>query len=244
MESNHFPNNRLKFVSLVIVILFFHASQAFLRASDSLSFKRVIVTTSVLSYIPTLQLNTGTFNLGTEVYLANRNSMYANFGFIQSYGSSRGYFSISSESTQGFKVQLEGRHYLGRTRIFDPAVLLFWPHIFQYKSESLANAGYYTALNSFYQWTTTDREEQQNPYTVDRNAVGLQFRFGYQSIKKYGLVVDYSVGVGGQYISSHSTNQLGDDAQYPNNDKEWNGRLFDHGSGWYPTLIYQVSLGW
>lgn len=244
MKIIHFLNSRITLVLLLTLVVSFHAAQVFSQENDTVSFKKVIVTTSVTSYIPFIELNTGMFNLGTEVYLANRNSMYANLGFIQSYGPSGGWFSISSESTQGFKVQLEGRHYLGHTRIFDPAVLLFWPHIFQYQSKPLVNAGYYTALNSFYQWTVTDRKEWQNIYTVDRNAVGLQFRFGYQCIKKYGLVVDYSIGIGGQFISSHSTNRLGDDTQYPNDEKEWTGKLFDHGSGWYPTLSYQVSLGW
>ena len=244
MKPNHFLKTGLMSIFLICAILFIQVPPVLSQESGTLLFKRVIVTTSVLSYIPSLQLNTGMFNLGAEVYLTNRNSAYANVGFIQSYGPSRGWFSISAESTQGFKVQLEGRHYLGRTRIFDPAVLLFWPHIFQYQSKPLANTGYYTALNSFYQWTAIDRKEQQNIYTVDRNAVGLQFRFGYQCIKKYGLVVDYSVGIGGQFVSSHSTNRLGDDTQYPNDEKEWIGKLFDHGSGWYPTLSYQMSLGW
>ena len=232
------------------------------QTEDSLKAKGIIITTSVLEYLPTIKLNTGNFNIGTEIYLKNGNSLYANFGLIKSYGQSSGLFSISSQSTQGLKIQVEGRHYLNKHKIFEPATLLFWPHIFQYKSQTLQNTGYYVAIHSFYQWTATYRQEtvvdyidnnpfpnstryKQNIYSVDRNVYGLNIKFGYQCIKKCGLTVDYAVGLGGQYISSSSKNRLGADTGWPGQQKDYpSNKLFDKGTGFSLNVLYQVRLGW
>ena len=212
-------------------------------------------------YLPTLKLNTINFNIGTECYLRNRKTLHCNIGLITSYGQASGWFSISSQSTQGFKVQVGGRHYLNKHKIFEPAISLFWPHILQYKSQTLPNTGYYVAVNSFYQWTTTDRQEivlnnidnnpfpnsahyKENIYTVDRNAIGLSVLLGYQCVKKSGLTVDYSIGFGGQFVSSHSTNRIGTDTNWPNSEKEYPNKLFDSGTALVPNIIYQVRLGW
>lgn len=229
--------------------------------SDSLKIKRVTVTTSVLDYFPN-KLNAGNFNLGTEIYLKSRKSIGVNFGLIRSYGPASGWLQIASVNTRGMKIQLEGKHYLNKRKIFQPAILLFWPHIFQYKTQELQNAGYYVAANITYQNTLTDRQEtvidyidnipfpntshyKQNIYTVDRTVYSANIKFGYQCIKKYGLTVDYAVGIGAQYISSSSKNRIGTDKSWPNseNDFPWE-KLFDHGDGIYPNFIYQLKFGW
>jgi hypothetical protein len=246
-----------KLATLTTLFLTAFSVLTYSQTTDSLKVKQITITTSVLDYFPTIKLNTGNFNIGSEIYLNNRNSLYANFGLIKSYGQSHGWLSVSSQSTQGLKIQVEGKHYLDKHKIFEPAILLFWPHIFQYKSQTLQNSGYYVAIHSFYQLTTTDRQEtvfdyidnnpypntshyKQNIYSVDRTVYGVNLKFGYQCIKKYGLTVDYSVGLGGQYISSGSNNKLGTDNE---KDMPWN-KLFDSGSGFYPNLIYQLRLGW
>ncbi|MEO0075894.1 MAG: hypothetical protein ABIK31_07345 [candidate division WOR-3 bacterium] len=251
---------RLKILTIIIVTAF--SSWTYSQSTDSLKAKQIIITTSLTDYLPTIQLNTGNFNIGTEIYLKNKKSIFANIGVIKSYGQSGGLLGISSISTQGLKIQVEGRHYLNKHKIFEPAILLFWPHIFQYKSQKLQNTGYYVAVNSFYQWTATDRQEtvvayidnnpfpnsshyKQNIYTVNRNVIGLNILFGYQCIKKCGLTVDYSVGLGGQFISSSSSNRIGTDTNWPNSEKEYlSNKLFDKGTGFSPNFIYQVRLGW
>jgi hypothetical protein len=231
------------------------------QTPDTIKLKRVIITTSLLDYFPTLRLNTGNFNIGSEIYIKNRKSFCVNFGIIKSYGQSSGLISINSQSTQGMKIQVEARHYLNRRKIFEPAIFLFWPHIFQYKSQTLQNTGYYVAIHSSYQWTATDREEtvidyidnnpfpntahyRQNIYTVDRNVYGLNLKFGYQCIKKYGLTIDYGVGLGVQYISSSSKNRIGNDFSWPNSERDHGNKLFDKGTGIAPNFLYQVRLGW
>ncbi|NOU48151.1 MAG: hypothetical protein HOO86_13970 [Bacteroidales bacterium] len=223
------------------------------QMEHTLKARHVILTTSLLEYLP-IPLNSGNFNIGTEFVLKDRKSLYANIGIIRSYSQNAAverWFNIPSISTKGIKLQIEGRHYLGKHKIFEPAVLLFWPHIFQYKTQTQANTGYYVALASMYQYTATEREEgidyynplyvhEQNIYTVYRNAVGLNVKFGYQCIKKYGLVVDYAVGLGGQYISSISANKFGN-----NDDKDvFLNKPFDEGAGFYPMLTYQIRIGW
>jgi len=79
---------------------------------------------------------------------------------------------------------------------------------------------------------------------VNRNDLGINLLLGYQCIKYYGLVVDLSIGIGGQYISSRSKNRIGDDTDWPNQEKEFWGKLFDHGAGFYPSIHFQQSIGW
>lgn len=224
------------------------------QQADSLKVKRLVLTTSVFDYFPGT-LNAANFNIGAEKMVAYNTSVYANVGVIQSYGPiGDTWFQIANGKTTGFRFQLEGRRYLNRYKIFDPAVLLFWPHIFQYKSQSLKNSGYYFALHSSYKHTTTKREESisdlsfpafdykyiQNDYKVDRSVINMFINFGYQSIKSYGLVIDYSVGLGGKYISSSSEGKLGTD-----DDKDWPwNKEFDDGSGFFLSPVYQVRLGW
>ena len=247
--------------SIIMTIFSFLSTLSYSQEKDSTALKRLTFTTIVTDYIPTLQLNTANINIGTEVYLKNRKSLAFNFGVVKSYGPSGGWFSINSENTIGFKGQVEGRHYLNKHKLFEPAILLFWPHIFQYETQELHNTGYYIAVHSSFQTTVTDRQEtvldyiddnpfpntyhyKRNIYTVDRNVLTLNIKFGYQCIKKSGLTVDYAVGLGGQYISSSSTNRQGTDANYPNSEKDFGGKLFDKGTSFYPSIVYQVRLGW
>ncbi len=227
---------------------------AYGQQADSLQVKKLVITTSLFDYFPG-KLNSANFNMGAEKMVANYTSVYANVGVIHSYGPINDtWFQIANRKTSGFRFQLEGRRYLNRHKIFDPAVLLFWPHIFQYKSQSLQNSGYYFALHSSYQQTNTEREESipdlslpasdfkyiLNDYKVARSVAKIHLKFGYQSIKRYGLVIDYSVGLGGQYISSSSEGKLGSD-----DDKDWPwNKKFDDGSGFFLSPVYQVRVGW
>lgn len=242
-----------KALFLVMILAIIYGSAHGQRA-DSLTVKKLVLTTSVFDYFPG-KLNSANFNIGAEKMLANYTSVYANVGVIQSYGGiDDTWFQIANRKTSGFRFQLEGRHYLNRHKIFDPAVLLFWPHIFQYKSQSLRNSGYYFALHSSYQQTNTEREETipdpsyppsdfkyaQNDYKVERSVIKMHLKFGYQCIKRYGLVIDYSVGLGGQYINSSSEGKLGSD-----DDKDWPwNKKFDDGSGFFLSPVYQVRIGW
>lgn len=247
--------------TILNILILLTLPKLYAQSGDSLNFKRLTLTTSVFDYLPN-KLNAINYNLGTEIYLKKHKSIAINIGLIKSLGNSYGWLQISSLSTQGIKIEVEGKHFLNRHKIFQPAILLFWPHIFQFKTQTLENTGYYLAVNIFYQNTNTDRQEtvvsfidnnpfpnsyhyKQNIYSVERNAYGLNAKFGYQCFKGYGLTVDYAVGIGAQYISSDSKNRIGTDNNWPNSERDlpWN-KLFDHGSGIYPNFIYQLKLGW
>lgn len=244
------------------ILIIGYSLSSFSQTADSLHFSRVIISTSALEYIPSLKLNTGNFNIGSEIFLKKNKSVYINAGVVKSYGPARGYFSIPSQNTKGYRIQFEGRHYLNKHRIFEPAVLLFWPHIFQYKSRALPNTGYYIALHSSFQFTTTERDEtvidyiddkpylnsihyKQNVYSVDREVYGLSIKVGYQCVKRCGLTIDYSVGLGGIFISSNSRNRLGADTfDLSTNEDYPSKKLFDEGTGFAPNIVYQVRIGW
>lgn len=245
----------------ITIILAVLSKQAFSQGNDTLKVKRVVVTTSAFDYLGNNQ-NNGNLNIGAEVYLKKRTSVYANVGAFKQYGPASGWFTITSEHSQGMKIQIEGRHYLNNRKMYEPTILLFWPHIFQYKTQSLQNTGYYYAIHSFYQYSETVRQETvveydninpfpnnehyiQNLYTVYRSSYGLNIKFGYQCIKKYGLTVDYAIGIGAQYISSYSVNRLGLDTDWPEQQREiFTNKLFDKGAGVYPSFIYEVLIGW
>lgn len=217
--------------------------------NDSLLYKHLNITTTLTDYLLFSNINIYSINLGSEFYLKNRKSLSANFGLINSYGPSGGsLFSLSSIKTQGMKFQIEVRHYFKKFKLFKPAIMLFWLHIFQYKSQMLQNSGYYFSIHSSYQYTETDRENYnyspKNIYTVNRSVYALNIKFGYNCIKKYGLTLDYAIGLGAKYINSNSSN-TGTNSSWPNNEKDipWN-KLFNSGSGFYPNIIYQFKIGW
>lgn len=233
----------------------------FAQSKDSLSYKRIVITTNLVDYIPTM-LNASCINIGTEVYVKNKKSIGLSAGYIKSNGVSGGYLQLSALSTTGMKVQVEGKQYLNRKKLFIPAIFVFWPHIFQFKSQNLENTGYYLAANVSYQNTQTKRQEtvvdyiddvpypshthyKDNIYTVDRNVYALNIKIGYNCIKKGGFTIDHAVGFGAQYISSSSKNRIGTDTNWPNSERDIYGKkLFDKGSGIYPSFVYQVKLGW
>ena len=225
----------------ILIIIYGFSFQGYTQQTQLQDSKKTVISTSVLEYIPFFR-NAGNFNIGGERYFSNQKSVYANVGLIKSYGSSYGWLQLPSKSISGFKVQLEGRHYLNRNKIFDPAVLLFWPHIFQYNSQAIENSGYYVALHTDFQLLNIIRDDYYSPpeYSVDRTSIGVHFNLGYQSIKSYGLVIDYTIGLGAQYITSSFENRIG-----LNIDKDWPwNKTIDEGSGIYPSIVYQVRIGW
>jgi hypothetical protein len=231
---------------------------------ESLSPKPVVLSTSIIEYFPNPKLNTVNVNLGAELYLRNNYSLYLNTGLLLSNGpSGNNYYEVPAESSHGYKFRLEGRRYLNHHKVVEPAMLLFWPHVFQYHSQEHANSGFYLGLSSTYQWTQTDRKQsvvdyidystfpqgitvyKDNVYSVDRSAIGLNLLIGYQCIKKGNFTLDYAVGFGFLYINSQYRNRQGTDQDYPNSTKEWPmDKYFDYGTGISPNLLYQLRMGW
>jgi len=154
--------------TLIILLLILDCDFAQSQSSDTLGFKRFIFTTSAIEFIP-MQMNTGNFNIGSEIYLKKRKSVYINVGLVKSYGPVKrqmyNFFAIPSNSTIGFRVQAEGRYYLNKHKIIEPLIILFWPHIMQFKSLELQNTGYYVAFHSSYQFTITERDEKYPYYS-------------------------------------------------------------------------------
>jgi len=226
---------------------------SFAQKNDSLQYKRLNISTTITDYLLFSNTNNYNINLGSEFCFKNQKSLAVNFGLIKSYESSGGGFaSVETMKTHGMKFQIESRHYFRKFKLFEPATMLFWLQIFQYKSQMLQNSGYYIAVHSSYQFTATDREglnynQILNPediYTVNRSVYSLNIKLGYNCIKKCGLTLDYAIGLGAKYINSSSTNS-GTNSSWPNKEKDipWN-KLFNSGSGFYPNIIYQFKIGW
>jgi len=250
---------------LTILLLYFLTFSTFVYSqnSDSIKTKSFNITYSICDHYSLITANAYNINLGSEIYLKNKNSISFNFGLIKStMHSGGGLFSISSLNTQGLKIQIERKHYFGKYKLFEPAMLLFWPHISQYKSQTLLNSSYYYSFQAAFQQTATNRQEtvvdyidnnpypnathyKKNIYTVDRTVYRINLKIGYQCIKKHGLTIDYAIGLGAKYIYSNSRNQLNTSNSWPQNEKDfpWN-KLFDSGNGFYPDIVHQFKIGW
>jgi hypothetical protein len=241
------PNVIMKNFKTILIVLFFgtFSTETFSQNCDTIQTKPIILTTSLFDYLPSWNLPTSNLNIGAEIYLSNRNSIFLNCGLIRPCGHAIALTSPITISTKGFKLQFETKHFLNKHKLLEPMMLIFWPHIFQYKSQTLQNTGYYYAIHTTFQKTATDRKGYKNSiYTVDRTFCRLDFKIGYQCIKRCGLAIDCAFGLGIKYLTSNSRNYI-QDSSWPNNDKDfpWN-KLFDTGAGLYPDIVYQLRLGW
>ncbi len=244
---------------LVLIIFFLCWSNiSFSQANDSPKVKKYSITTSILDYVSEFRtFNEITYNIEFSFPIKNRNFANLNVGYLKSNeNESKKYFLSAFNNplnkTQGYRIQLEGRHYLNKHKLFEPSLVLFWLGLFQYKSIEQNNTGYYIAFQSKYQFTETNREEtvvdyiqeqpyfqtfyKQNNYTVSRNLHGGYFKFGYNAIKKSGFTVDHAIGIGVAYVSSSSKNKLGDGSDF---DKS-----FDNGSSLNFDWTYSFKIGW
>ncbi|CAG5084960.1 hypothetical protein [Parvicella tangerina] len=243
----------MRVFSLVLLLLLLGTNLFSQEDTDFSSCKRVTLSSDMVGLIPSFQFGTVTYNAGAEVYLKNKKSITVNVGWIKG-GEHSGLFAIHSQGTDGFKGQLEIKHYLGKYELFEPAILLFWPHIFQYKTQKHENSGYYVACQTSFQTTETLRSENvpgdnggeyyKNDYSVNRKAGIIDVKVGYQCVKKYGITIDQSIGVGLQFISSYPKNRLGGDSRWPASQKELLGKNFESGKGFFPHIAYQLKLGW
>ena len=211
------------------------------QEEDSISLKKVNFTTSIFDYIPSSE-NSGNINLGAEIHLKNRNSILFNIGAIRHFGpresSPRSILFSHYDRITGVKIRLEGRRYLNRHKIIEPAILLFTPHMFQFKSEKLENTGYYIAFQTSFQSTKSisflEVFEPENRITSYDEFISSHAKMGYKCIKKYGLIVDFGFGAGWRYVLRGSV------------ENEAFLRVFSRakGKGLYLNVIYQLGLGW
>ena len=212
-----------------------------------------VISTSLLEYIP-LPYNMGNFNLGSDIYLGNHFSIYANLGFIKAYGPAQGdwLLRIYAEDVTGGKIQIEGRKYFNCHELIQPLILLFWPHIFQFNSRKLLNSGYYMAAGVTYEYLIIDRKEtvayynNPNPvpykiedkiYNIHKSNFCPNLKLGYQAVKNDNVVVDFSFGMGIQFIKSFTKNKLTPENPWHNNTFE-NGKIVE----WMPNFKFRI--GW
>lgn len=228
------------------------------QTNDSLKFKKYSLTTSVLDYISEFRtFNEITYNIEFSAPLKKSFFLNINIGYLKSNDKESGKFFLSAfnntlNSTQGYRIQLEGRHYLKKYKLFEPSLVLFWLGLFQYKSVIQDNTGYYIAFQNKYQNTVTERTEtvldyiieqpflkevyKQNNYSVSSNLLGGYLKFGYNAIKKSGFTVDYAAGIGVANVSSSSKNKLGEGSDF---DKS-----FDNGDRLFFDWTYTFKIGW
>ena len=150
---------------LFLIILMFGCSfSIYSQNSDSTSVKNVSITTSIFDYVTEFKsLNNFTYNVEIALPLSERNYIHVSAGYTKSYDIPKVLFSAFDNDvnpkTTGYKTSIEGRHYLGKHKLFEPATLLFWLNVFQYNSVKQANTGYYVAFHSKYHFIETTTNE-------------------------------------------------------------------------------------
>ncbi len=159
--------------------------------------KNIILTTSITQSFELAAFTNASLNLGMEHYLKNSKSLLVNVGLADIYD-----LFDPDINMRGIRLQLEGRHYFKRKKIFGPLFLLYWPHIFQMNSQELENTGYYLALNAYGQYSERETGSLIGSELLLNRKAGLNIKFGFQSINKFGLVIDYAMGGGIGYYST------------------------------------------
>jgi hypothetical protein len=239
---------------LVLYILVF--STTLVRSQfDSLPSKKISFHTLTSEYLPSWHLEVINFNLGTELLLKKSKAVCINLGYLSNQKSTSGdFFNVGIYSSKGYRVQIEIKHYLKRKKLIEPLMLVFWPHLLQYKSQTLQNSGYYLSGLMSYQYTSSERTEtianeynstnqsqfMSSIYNVNRNSVSLIAKAGYQCIKSFGLLIDVSFGFGAQWLDTKTVGKQSDNfsIEFP-----W-AKPFDTRQGIFPQVRYQIKLGW
>jgi hypothetical protein len=223
--------------SIIVLIALFICFNYAKAQNESIKEKcKLVITTSLFENIPSpVGMPVAIFNIGTDISLNKNYSIAFNIGYVRGAGGSL--MNFSTEDDKGFRLQAEIRRYLNKTKMWEPGVLLFPPHIFQYKTVDKWNAGYYTGWLTDYQYTES-KYFTENHYKIYRHAAKLHAIFGYQCVKSYHVVVDFSVGAGLQYIFSESPQNL-----TMNSDSgPWGQKLHDE-SGIFPSIGYKMRVG-
>lgn len=148
---------------IVLITFLLINTNGFSQNLDSIKVKKFTITTSVLDYISEFRtFDEITYNIEFSAPIKKRNFVHFNVGYLKSTETAKIFLSAFPnpiDKTQGYRVQLEGRHYLNKHKLFEPSLVLFWLGLFQYKSIVQDNTGYYVAFQSKYQFTTTERTE-------------------------------------------------------------------------------------
>jgi hypothetical protein len=197
---------------------------------------------SLLELIPFGEQNTANFNLGKEFNLKENHSIYLNIGYLHSYGLPfmekwfGPLFSHIATDSRGVKIQIEKKKYLNKQQKEKFLYFLFWPHIFQ-PATSYKNSGYYFSLGAIGSFLITE-ENYYRIYKLHRDEYILNVQYGYKGIMDVGLVLDFSMGIGVQFVNSYTTDKIIDNyltlEYFEENKKSFNPFWF----------IVKMRAGW
>lgn len=136
-------------------------------------------------------------------------------------------FSIDRiNKAMGFKGQVSMKQYLKCKKLYWPLIIAYPFHALQFKNVESEHTGYYISESVF--GTSLNMERRQfdpvyagtQTYTTTRNAMGAGFHAGFMCEKKFGLIIDCSIGIGLQYAWSYSQGKVVNPNNYPVLDME------------------------
>jgi len=123
---------------LFFLLFFSFFFSGFSQNADSTRIKKYSITSSIFDYISEFHvIDDIIYNIEGATPIKNRDFLHFNLGYIESYDRPKIFFNQFHTylgKTKGYRISLEGRHYLNKHKLFEPATLLFWFQIFQYHS--------------------------------------------------------------------------------------------------------------
>ena len=247
--------------------------------TDDLETRSFLITTNLLGYAPINLLKTGEFNLGVETNLNKRSAASLNLGYVRSYtptlASTNFLFPsfIGSIDTKGIKASVELKRFFTSKYndfLFTGNKRTYWSFQGSYQHTRTRRPEH--ILDGFVYFINEDGDvilihptsTKINIYNTYRNVGTIGFKIGQQLTSENNfLVLDYGVGGGFQYVSSHSDSRQGKEVQYidgqeynfhledqwPNNQNDYfflglMHKHFDSGSAFFPNILFHVRIGW
>ena len=194
------------------------AGNSFFNFSQQSPEKRNILCASVMEDPATIiwKIQGMTNGMNYERCLTGNQSLGVGFSVMTSLKPTENIepFSITRlNHALGLKGQVQPKQYLNRKKVLWP--FLVYPfHGFQFNNVESAHTGYYLSESIFA--TNLNMERRQiDPnyagtptYTTTRKSVGAGFHGGFLCEKKYGLIIDCSLGIGLQYAWSAAQGKI------------------------------------
>jgi len=155
------------------------------------------------------------FPLFSKFYLGTKLSKIISLGDNTEVGD----VGISSKSTNGYQLDLNGKYFL-----------------LKLKNNKKPYTGFYASIAATYMNTITVRFEHidLNKYKVYRDIFTYKLLFGYQTLSKHKIIIDQSVGFGISYSNSHSINKI---------DKRTDWANFDDVHEKLIAISYSLKIG-
>lgn len=173
--------------------------------------------------------SSGVLEAGVEYPLTSRITVNQDLGYVFFYKNLKNTIvSVPVTHINGLRSETELRYYWAQGRFY------VCPHVLLQE----------TNASRSHSIPVSGEPGMKNEYSVKRREAAFHIKLGSQSVSYAGFVFDFSMGAGLRYISSASSGKIAgyasdqDDYEFPYH------KLYDDGSGIFPSLSGSLRVGW